>query len=83
MLGGNLLSNRLPLRFVAGSWCLMAVVLVYAYTGTLMSCISLSQYESVINTFDDLAASKTLRIITQRGSLSAEIILVSKNDRKM
>jgi Ligand-gated ion channel len=78
MLGGHLLSSRLPLRFVAGSWCLMAVVLVYAYTGTLISYISLSKYESVINTFEDLAASKTLRIITQRGSLSAEIILVRK-----
>jgi hypothetical protein len=56
----------------------MAVVLVYAYTGTLISHISLSKYESVINTFDDLAASTKLRIITQRGSLSAEIILVSQ-----
>jgi hypothetical protein len=28
----------------------------------------LAKYELVLNTFDDLAASKTLRIITQRGS---------------
>jgi hypothetical protein len=79
IIGGNLPSSRLPLRFVAGSWCLMAVVLVYAYNSTLISYISLAKYELVLNTFDDLAASKTLRIITQRGSLSAEIILAREN----
>nr|CAH0098705.1 unnamed protein product [Daphnia galeata] len=58
--GDNLPSSRLPLRFVAGSWCLMAVVLVYAYNSTLISYISLAKYELDLNTFDDLAASKTL-----------------------
>ena len=72
-------SSRLSLRVVAGSWCLVTVVLVYAYNSTLISYISLSKYELVLNTFEDLAASKTLRIITQRKSLSAEIILVKKN----
>ncbi len=79
IIGGNLPSSHLPLHFVAGSWCLMAVVLVYAYNSTLISYISLAKYELVLNTFEDLAASTTLRIITQRGSISAEIILAREN----
>ena len=74
--GAYLPSNRLPLRFVAGSWCLIAVVLVYAYNGTLISYVSLPTHQPIVNTFEDLAASKTLRVTTQRGSLSADIILV-------
>jgi hypothetical protein len=61
---------------VAGSWCLIAVVLVYAYNGTLISHVSLPTHQPIVNSFEDLAASKTLRVTTQRGSLSAEIILV-------
>jgi hypothetical protein len=76
-LGGYFQSNRLPLRVVAGSWCLIAVVLVYAYNSTLISYVSLPTHQPIVNTFEDLAASKTLRVTTQRGSLSAEIILVT------
>jgi hypothetical protein len=31
-LGGNFPSNRLPLRVLAGSWCLIAVMDVSTYT---------------------------------------------------
>ncbi|XP_046462609.1 uncharacterized protein LOC124208780 [Daphnia pulex] len=78
-LGGYFPSNRLPLRVLAGSWCLIAVVLVYAYNSTLISYVSLPTHQPIVNTFEDLAASKTLRVTTQRGSLSAEIILNSKS----
>lgn len=74
--GGHMPSSRLSMRFAAGSWCLIAFVLVYAYNSTLVSYISLSKYESIVNTWDDLAASTSLRVTAPRGSISAEIILV-------
>lgn len=77
MTGGYLPSSRLSMRFAAGSWCLIAFVLVYAYNSTLVSYISLSKYESVVNTWEDLAASTNLRVTAPRGSISANIILVT------
>ncbi|XP_059350239.1 glutamate receptor ionotropic, NMDA 1-like [Daphnia carinata] len=71
-------SNRVSLRSIAGSWCLVAVVLVYAYNGTLISHVSLPKYEPIVNNWADLAANKNLRVTAQRGSLSANIILSSK-----
>ncbi|KZS20609.1 Uncharacterized protein APZ42_012664 [Daphnia magna] len=76
--GGYFPSSRLSLRFIAGSWCLVAVVLVYAYNGTLISHVSLPKYEPIVNNWGDLAANKNLRVTAQRGSLSANIILNSK-----
>lgn len=75
-IGGYFPSSRLSLRFIAGSWCLVAVVLVYAYNGTLISHVSLPKYEPIVNNWGDLAANKNLRVTAQRGSLSANIILV-------
>lgn len=77
--GGHMPSSRLSMRFAAGSWCLIAFVLVYAYNSTLVSYISLSKYEPVVNTWDDLAASTSLRVTAPRGSISAEIILVRRD----
>ncbi|XP_057365423.1 uncharacterized protein LOC130686150 [Daphnia carinata] len=76
--GGYMQCSRLSMRFAAGSWCLIAFVLVYAYNSTLVSYISLSKYESVVNTWQELAASSSLRVTVPRGSISADIILNSK-----
>ncbi|KAI9559869.1 hypothetical protein GHT06_013876 [Daphnia sinensis] len=78
IMRGHVHSGRLAMRLAAGSWCLIAFVLVYAYNSTLVSYISLSKYESVVNTWEDLASSTNLRVTVPRGSISADIILNSK-----
>ncbi|KZS20608.1 Uncharacterized protein APZ42_012667 [Daphnia magna] len=73
--GGRLPCNRLSLRLIAGSWCLMAVVLSYGFSGTLISNITAPKYEPVINTYEDMANSKTMRITVASGSPFAENML--------
>ena len=75
-IGTHLPSNRLQLRFIAGAWCLISVVIVYAYNGTLISYIYLPKYNSVVNNWEELAASKTLRIAASKGGLFAQLMLV-------
>ena len=75
-IAGHFPLRRLPFRLVAGAWCLIAVIIFYAYTSTLISYISLPVYDSIINNWDELAASKTLRVATTKGSPIAPFILV-------
>ena len=67
-IAGYFPSRSLPLRIVAGAWCLIAVVIFYAYTSTLISYISLPVYDPIINNWEELAASKTIRFATYKGS---------------
>ncbi|KAI9559878.1 hypothetical protein GHT06_013885 [Daphnia sinensis] len=73
--GGRLPCSRLSLRLIAGSWCLMAVVLGYGFSGTLISNITAPKYDPVINTYEDMANSKTMRITVASGSPFAENML--------
>ena len=76
IIAGNFPSRSLPLRIVAGAWCLIAVVIFYAYTSTLISYISLPVYDPIINNWEELAASKTLRVATYKGSPFSQLLLV-------
>ena len=54
---------------------MISIVIVYAYNGTLISYIYLPKYDSVVNTWEELAASK-LRIAAPKGGLFAQLMLV-------
>ena len=76
IIAGYFSSQRLPLRMVAGAWCLIAVVIFYAYNSTLISYISLPIYDPIINNWEELAASKTLRVAAPKGGAFSPILLV-------
>jgi len=63
-------------RIVGAIWALAAVVLMYTLKGTLVSSLSVPKYEPVVNTFDDLARSDSLKIMSYKGSVLHDRIMV-------
>ncbi len=63
-LKGNQISAKaqISLRLVAGLWCLTMVVPVNAYTGTLMSYLTVPKLRPIVNTLEELAASSETRM---------------------
>jgi hypothetical protein len=61
---------------VAGVWCLTMVVLVNAYTGTLMSYLTVPKLRPIVNTLEELAASSET-VDFELGK--ARMFLVNKN----
>lgn len=57
---GNSISPKVkfPLRLIAGVWCLTMVVLVNAYSSTLMSYLTVPKLTPIVNTLTELAASR-------------------------
>ncbi|XP_046452186.1 ionotropic receptor 93a-like [Daphnia pulex] len=49
-------------RLVAGLWCLMMVVLVNAYTGTLRSYMTVPKLDPIVNTLTELAVSSETKM---------------------
>lgn len=54
---GNYASPKtgFPFRLMLGLWCLTMVVLVNAYTGTLMSYLTVPKLKPIVNTLAELA----------------------------
>lgn len=61
---------------IVGVWCLMTVVLANGYAGTLFSFLSVTKLEPIINSVEDLAYSKDVKLILQDRSEYAYRILV-------
>ncbi|KAI9554064.1 hypothetical protein GHT06_019336 [Daphnia sinensis] len=57
---GNYASPKtgFPFRLMLGLWCLTMVVLVNAYTGTLMSYLTVPKLKPIVNTLAELAARR-------------------------
>ena len=69
-------SSRLSLRLVAGTWCLVCVVLVNAYAGNLTSFLTTPKLNPIIQSFEDMAKSTQLRVSVEKGTLIHGIIMV-------
>lgn len=54
----------------------MAVVLSNAYAGTLFSFLSVAKLEPIVNSLDELAQSKDLKLIVQDRSEMAKRLMV-------
>ncbi|XP_057376140.1 ionotropic receptor 93a-like [Daphnia carinata] len=61
---GNCISPKakLSLRLIAGLWCLTMVVLVNAYSSTLMSYLTVPKLTPIVNTLAELAVSRDSQI---------------------
>ena len=62
---------------MASGWCLATIVLVNVYKGRLAASLSFTKYKPIVNSFEDIAQSKTVQIGVVKGSLLAELLLVT------
>ncbi|EFX80578.1 hypothetical protein DAPPUDRAFT_318460 [Daphnia pulex] len=67
--------NRLPFRILIGAWVLVATVLVNSYSSTVISYLTVPKMKSPINTFEDLVASKDIKLILLADSITKKQIL--------
>lgn len=67
----------MALKIVVGGWCLVALVLVNSYSGKLISALIVPKLEPVVNSFEELANSKTLKVTVESNSVLSDIIMVS------
>ena len=61
---------------MASGWCLAGIVLVNVYKGRLTASLTVPKYEPVVNSFEDMARSKTLQLGVFKGSIIEETLLV-------
>ena len=71
-------SFKLPLRILAGVWCLVMLVVINGYTGNLISYLTVPKLKPIVNSFQDLAESDTLKIAVEAKTVLAETFLVSR-----
>ena len=63
--------------FLASTWCLVVVIFIYAYIGTLISFLSVPKLKPIISSVEDLPSSP-LQWIVRKGSVPATLFLVLK-----
>lgn len=68
--------NHLSFRILIGAWVLVATVLVNSYSSTVISYLTVPKMKSAINTFEDLVASKDIKLILLADSITKKQILV-------
>ena len=78
-IGNSFPYLRLSLRLLAGTWCLIAVILVYSYAGVLGSNMTITKLESIPKSLEELAVRGDLKISAEKGSLAADRMLVKGN----
>ena len=62
---------------LVGIWCLMAVVLANAYAGTLFSFLSVAKLEPIVNSLQEMARAKQLKLIVKdRSELSDRFLVI-------
>jgi len=75
-LGDYLPTSRIAIRIVTGTWCLMAVVLVYSFTGNFTAYLAIPKFLSIPNSFEELAAREDYQISVLSNSVLARDIMV-------
>ena len=65
-------------RLAAGVWCLMSLVLINAYSGNLISYLSVPKLKPVVQSFENLASSLDLKLAIDANSVMANRLLVSE-----
>lgn len=60
----------------AGVWCLMALIVVNAYAGNLISYLAVPKLKPVIQSFEDLVENKDLQLAVEANTLMANRFLV-------
>ena len=77
--GGRLRSASFSMRFVNGSFCLMAFVLIASYKCTLTSHLTVPKMKPMPSTFEELAARPDLQVITEDQSKMMEMMMTAES----
>lgn len=62
---------------VLSVWCLACVVLVYLYTGVLISYLTIPKMRPIVETVEELAESTRLQVVAIKNSIFESTLLVS------
>ncbi len=73
---------RITVYFVAGFWCLGALVLVCSYSSLLTSYILGSNAEPLVNSLKDLAADSNVKLVVDKGLAVDIVVSVAEIERK-
>lgn len=68
------MSNKLPIRIAAGCWCLACVVLINSYSSVLISFLTISNPNLLINSIEELKDRPNVYLVTDKG-LSTDVLL--------
>ena len=69
--------KQLAIRILTGTWFLMALVLLYSFTGNLTSYLATPKLESIPNSFEELAARTDYKISVIANSVLSQTIKVT------
>jgi hypothetical protein len=70
---------RLNIRIPIALWCLVAVVICNAYSGTLTSFLTVTKMKPIINSLEELASSDHYKLTAEYNSAFNDKFLVSKS----
>lgn len=70
------MSMNLSLRLLAGTWCLMALVLTNSYAGCLRSFMTVPKMKPVPQSLEELALSTDFTVTVEKGAVIADSFLV-------
>ena len=68
LTGGLCSSKRLPLRLVAGVWCLAAFIFVQSYTSILFTYVVAPVNQPLINSVYDIVDRNDIQLLIRKGS---------------
>ena len=71
------LNSRKAVLILVGIWVLVAVVLANAYAGTLLSFMAVKKMGPVIDSIDELAHAKDVKLIVPAGADYTNKLLVN------
>ena len=67
-LGGYLANRTLVVRFIIGTWCLLSLVLLNVYNGTLVSFMTAAPKATpLISNIEDVINNPELHLIVDKG----------------
>ncbi len=70
--------RQTSLRIAAGLYCLMALVLINAYSGNLVSFLTVPKLKPIVSSFKDLSSSLHLKVAVDAKSVLADRFMVSQ-----
>ena len=76
MVGNIPFVNKVPFRIVAATVSLCTFVLFNSYNCTLITYLTVPKMKPAINSLEDLAASKDVKLVVEFGSVLGSQFLV-------
>lgn len=83
-LGGYIPNKTTTIRFVVGSWCLLTLVLLNVYNGTLISYVTETRNEKpLIYSYHDIVTNPHVNLVVVKGTGIDVVVSVSEEESQM